>query len=174
MQISTPLYSDIFKYIRTREQAKEFYEGVEAISDLSFVIDNGNVNVLKKTFPIDIAEAIYQIVHISNINEKDPMHLKQFLLGLKEEVEKAKIADVTLGIVPDHEFIINLSNSLREALNDKTLVMSLKTDATIIGGIELIWSGRYWNLSLEKQIDLWFANKSTSNNKEQMTSAHSL
>ena len=87
------------------------------------------------------------------------MHLKQFLLGLKEQVEKAKIADVTLGIVPDHEFIINLSNSLREALNDQTLVMSLKTDATIIGGIELIWSGRYWNLSLEKQIDLWFANK---------------
>ncbi len=173
MQSNTVVYSDIFKSFRTKEQVKEFYDRVDEFSNLSFVIDSENVDLLKKTFPLHIAEALYPILYSSEINYKDPMHLKQFLLDLKETVEKAKIADITLGIVPDEELIINLSNHLREALNDSTLLLSVRTDSSIIGGIELIFSGRYWNLGLEKQIDNWFAKKYTSVGNEP-SSTHAL
>lgn len=162
MQNNTTVYSDIFRYFRTIEQIREFYEKVDEVSNLSFTHNFVSAESLVKSFPTALIEILYPMLQTLGINEKDPVVLKQFLVDLKEIVEKAKIADVTLAIVPDRELVISLSNHLREALNDKTLLLSLKTDSRILGGIELIWSGRYWNLGLEKQIDEWLAKKLAS------------
>ncbi len=160
MQSNTDIYSDIFESIHLKEEAWDLSEGLDGIlSGMYNVTGTGLVTRINNRFSKDTASAIVLCMERNRIDPDNLASYKQFFDTFQDHIKKAKIADLTLATRPEAELIDSVSNFLRKAFSNNNILISLRIDPSILGGIEFIWNGKYLNLSLEKKINEWFKNK---------------
>ena len=87
---------------------------------------------------------------------QDP-HTK--LSKLLQELNQMEIAEVTIAIPATVDIVSLILNWLRRNI-DKNIILSIKTDPLIGGGLMLTYKGKYVDLSLSQKI------RTTANNNE--------
>ncbi len=163
MQNNINIYFDIFTILHTKEEAGEFCDRIDDFVSTLYAVNQESVTgLIQKHFDQRMVDVLLQILQISKLDLNNRSLLKEFLQSMKDSIKSAKIADIRIAIVPDLSMIVELSSTLREMFSDSKLLLAIKTDSQMMGGLELIWNGKYWNFSLEKEIDEWFKQKSSA------------
>lgn len=161
MNNNTNIYSDIFNLIRTKDTALEISEDIDIILSAMYKMNGKTlIELIENQFPKKIGMVLIAAMEKNNTGRTDLNAYREFFSGLQEAIKQAKIVDLTLSIEPDYQLINTISDYLRDAFSENNALISIRIDPKTVGGIELIWKGRYWNFTLEKQIDEWFKNNS--------------
>lgn len=154
MENNISIYIDIFKEIRLKSDSQKLSEQVDAfLVSLFKVKDKSNEEVLREIFGEKLANII-----LTTLNDKLGTNIASgqyqlYFNNLSKVLNEAKVIELTLSIEADKDLVINMSNRLREILALPTLLIDLKLNTSIIGGAEMIFNGKYINLSLEKNIN---------------------
>lgn len=159
MNNDTNNLSDIYGIIRLKSQAVSLAEGIDDIVASIFKIKGIGLNDrINNRFSKDIAAALISVMDRNNIDGNDFSKCKAFFDLLQNVMIKAKVAYLTIGIEPESDLILEISEFFRTTFSDQSILVDIKTDHSILGGAEVIWLGKYYNLGLDKQIDRIIAN----------------
>lgn len=157
MHSNIDIYSDIFQKIRLKHEATDLIEGLDDILASIFKITGISfIDRINNRFSKDTAYALTYSLHQNKINVNELSAYKNYFNNLQGILLDAKIADLTLAFEPESDLINAISDFLRNTFSDKSILLNIRIDHSIIGGIELIWKGKYFNYSLEKRLDEWF------------------
>ncbi len=163
MQYNINIYSDIFTILHTKEEAGEFCGRIDDFVSTLYAVNQESLNgLIQKHFDQKMVDMVLHILQINKLDLNNRSLLKEFFQSMRDSIKSARIADIRLAIVPDSNLVADLSTALREMFSDVRLLLAIKTDSQMMGGLELIWNGKYWNFSLEKEIDEWFKQNSTA------------
>lgn len=152
------IYSDILRSIRT----------VDNVGQISFEIDTMLESVFKtqkKTFEKSLgsistrtSQAITATLRKEKIDLENKTLIKDFLMGLKDQIRNLKSIEITLPFYPSEEMIENLFSWVLKNLGFG-IILNIKEDREIIGGAIISFNGKYKDYSLKKKIDEAFATK---------------
>lgn len=164
MQNNINIYSDIFTILHTKEEAGELCGRIDDFVSMLYSVNQESVTgLIEKHFDQRMVDLVLHILQINKLDLNNRSLLKEFFQSMRDSIKSARIADIRIAIVPDSSLIVDLSTTLREMFSDTRLLLAIKTDSQMMGGLELIWNGKYWNFSLEKEIDEWFKQESITN-----------
>ena len=93
-----------------------------------------------------------------NISFEDKTMIKEYLIGLREQLQKFKVLKLSIAFEPREFTIDNLLAWVLKNLGFG-IVLDIKTDKTILAGTIIEFEGKYKDLSLKKKLEEVFASK---------------
>jgi F0F1-type ATP synthase delta subunit len=147
-------FNQILDKTRLKQQADELNEGLDDIVTSMFKIKGISfLERINNRFPKETAAILINVLERNRIDDTDLSAIKVFFTNLQNILAKAKIAYLTLSIEPESDLITAISDFFRTSFADQSILLDIKVDHKIIAGAELIWKGKYYNLSLEKKLE---------------------
>jgi len=98
---------------------------------------------------------IKELLKQSSISLQDLSACEHFLEDLKQDLSKLIPFTITLAVEPPQPFILQLSDWFKSNISSD-LVLDIRVDATILGGLVLMGQGIYSDLSLVRKVDAFF------------------
>lgn len=133
------MYSDILNELRTTNDRDTLILCIEEFLSKGVDSDKFNFNKLSD-------------------EEKNSKNLEKLISDLK----KIEVVRLTLAIDPSRDFLEKIYQSLLNKIPEKFLIyFEIKKD--ILGGVIVVWKGKYCDLSVEKKINIYFKELNYSN-----------
>lgn len=155
---NTFIYSEVYKNIITSEAASMWLEQIDNYLDSLYEINNKskeeNLNLL---FPSESAEVIKNQLKAQGINLEDIERVKNYLIGLKESLQNAKLITITLAVKPDDKLLNDIYTALEKVIGGDCALLEIKINKEILGGAEIIWKGQYFEHTLKKKVEEYFS-----------------
>lgn len=152
------IYSDILRQIKTIDQARSLNIEIDIlIQDLFKIEDNFFEKALNSISAIT-SQMLRDAFLKENISFENKTMIKEYLIGLKEQLQNLKTIKLSVSFEPSLNSIDNIFSWVLK--NQGTgIVLDIKTDKTILGGTTIEFEGRYKDFSLKKTLEEAFANK---------------
>jgi F0F1-type ATP synthase delta subunit len=152
------IYSDILRSIKTVDQASALNIEIDILIQDLFKIEG---NFFEKTLN-SISNLTSQMLKDAflkeNIGLENKSMIKEYLIGLKEQLQNLKTIKLSISFEPSLNSIDNLFSWVLK--NQGTgIVLDLKTDKTILGGTTIEFEGKYKDLTLKKTLEETFQSK---------------
>ncbi len=147
------LKEKVQNYIYTKEDLNLFMRDAEKISDLAF--ENPKLSLGEKIEKAKekISNKFYDFfLELFQDKHSDKEKILKELADIKEELLKLPVLKIQLAFLPAQTFIEELSDWLKRNLKKKVL-LDIKVNPTIVGGVILEYRGRYLDLSLKREIE---------------------
>ena len=87
---------------------------------------------------------------VSKLLESDTK--ENVIKKIKETLAQIKFIELTMAIDPTQSFLSKISDYLTSSLNQKVAI-DLKVDQKIIGGVKVMYDGKYYDGSLKSKLD---------------------
>lgn len=111
-----------------------------------------------KSHPHDLlskSAVLKRLVGDAGIDPQDREGLRKFLSDLRERIKGSGSMQMTVSFTPGQEFIEKLIDWVKKNLKEDVIV-DIKTDPDIVGGLVLVYKGIYKDLSLGSALDKYF------------------
>lgn len=165
MDTNTNTYSDIFSEIFTSQEAQDYIDSLDILLNSFYEVNAATFDErIAKQFSGITKKNLLASLEKHKVALTDTEGLKHFFTELEESLKKIQMIDLTLSVEPEAALIASMSRFFREVTGDSTLLLTIKINPHILGGAQVVWKGKYWDISLIKQIDTFFENR-----KETMT-----
>ncbi len=145
-------FTSIIKEVRTKEDLRILRAGVEALEmNLYGVGIKSWNNVLDKVLPEKFS------VHLKDLTvqlrpEQQSETIRELLSDLKKAINKFKTLKIDLAFEPTNEIIDQINFWVDEELGLET-VLDLGYEKTLIGGVRMVYGGRYGDFSIAKSLE---------------------
>lgn len=141
--------------IAAKSDADQLLACADAVSACLYNTKEGDYKkVIDKSLNADFAQvlknALDEIPDASKINE--------FLISLKNEVQKLKVIKLTIAFSPTIDSIKTISAFIKEKFGEG-FIMEIEQDPEILGGAIIVLDGKYQDFSLKKQLNEVFEKK---------------
>ncbi len=141
------------QYIRTTDERDLIITELHQLFDSLHKVDKSQFSaILNKEVSVRTAEVVHTAIAEANVPNEDFSALENCLQTLKQELMLLTTVEITLAIKPQHEFLTQLYRWVQEHVGKQTIIQ-LAINPEIVGGIILVYQGKYINLSLSKRID---------------------
>ncbi len=87
--------------------------------------------------------------------ELEKVEYELFIKKVKDEVDKLQFIELTLSFDPDEPFVHKLGRWVSENV-DTAVLLDLKTDPKILGGVQIGYKGFYKDLSALRKFDNYY------------------
>jgi len=152
------IYSDILSNIKTVDQTNELGSEVDTLLDNLFKTENNAFEKTLNSISILTMQTLKEAFLKYNISFDDKTMIKEYLIGLKEQLQKLKILKLNLAFETSQNSIDNLFAWVLKNLGSG-IILNINTDKSIIGGAIIEFNGRYKDLTLKKKLEEVFASK---------------
>lgn len=147
------LFVTLVDEIRTTEELERVRQGVSVMSSAVYQEGAGDIEqLISKSLGLKTSEVLKPFLKGDKV-PKEGEALHRFFSELKEKLGSLEIVTLTLAFDPPEGFIRELSGKIR-SLTGTQVILDLKVDKHLLGGVMLIYQGRYTDLSLRKRFDL--------------------
>ena len=147
-------YSDIFKYIKTVDEARQLANDIDAFLSSLFETQNQSLEKTLSSVGINTAKQLKEIM----LNLKGKDKINNFLIGLKVNLQKFKVLKLSLAFESSENSIDNIFSWVLKNLGDG-IILDIKTDKSLLGGAIIEFNGKYKDYSLKKALEETFGNK---------------
>lgn len=152
------IYSDVLRWVKTTEHARDILSEIEILLDSLFKTDANTFEKALRSISILTSQTLKEAFQKDNISLDDKTTIKEYLVGLREQIQKLKTLKLTLAFESSEYTIDNLFNWISKNLLTG-IILEIKTDKSIIGGAVIELEGKYKDYSLRKTLEEVFANK---------------
>jgi F0F1-type ATP synthase delta subunit len=180
MNFDVSIYYDMVNFLATTENAEKMLSSIDDVvmelykyGSLSKSDNTGESfrESLKKHLSDDQISLLLEI-----LKKKDMVlsveNIETIMSELKTVLHQAKIVHLTLAINPNKELTAAIMTWLRQEFPHTHLLLEFEHDPSIIAGAIIIFSGKYWDRGVKKEVEEWFKNKSiTSRNSSTSTTS---
>lgn len=149
-------YHDIASLLRTTYDVQRFLEIVDTLIERMYMQERISPDVLGSLFGKPIGSKIAELLTQQQIDLADTGAVKDFFENMLAYLKKARIVQITLAVTPDEALLGNIHTWLMSLTAGETVFIDLKIDPKIRGGLQLAYEGRYWDMSLNTQMDHFF------------------
>lgn len=152
MSSNVSITNSILNQIKTKDELASFKEGINALIMVSFKLDKKNfIDVLKQNFDENQAVIIEQQIKGVDSPELVDKILRQLLKDMSQ-IEEVKLL---LAFSPKLSFIERLSFWFKSQFG-ANIVLDISVDPAILGGIIVVYKGKYIDLTLANKLDQYF------------------
>lgn len=141
--------NEILKNVKTRYEYEIIMSEIDDLQQSLFKTKLKSFEELLKTVSAYTSTVIRDVALSHEVSLSNRDSTKELLHNIKEALKDGKFVRLTVAFEPDAEFVNKLHEWVAQNLG-KGLVLDIKTDNDIIGGIILIHEGRYIDKSLVK------------------------
>lgn len=152
-------YFDILEAIYTKDQALLFHNQLDTLINSIFTTNISPQQKIEQLFTLEVKNAFLTTLGKNNIDTKDPMIVKNFIVTLKQELDSLPILILQLAFEPTAQTLKKISDWFVRSLNKKYL-LDIQIRKEIIGGTVIIVNGRILDYSLIKKIQQLYKNRS--------------
>lgn len=156
--ISTSIYSDILKTIRTTEEAAELDQEIEFLLESLFKVGKSFDKVLAESVRVSTASAVSAAIANKKRTKPSREEIGAFLEGLRKRLQEKKRLRLTLAFEPSESVIDALAAWTSRNLGEEWL-LEFSRDDSVVGGCVIEQEGRYADYSVRKRLDEEFATK---------------
>ncbi|OGH19927.1 MAG: hypothetical protein A3D74_01215 [Candidatus Levybacteria bacterium RIFCSPHIGHO2_02_FULL_37_13] len=151
-------YSDILGHIKTIDQARDFLYEIDMLLEELFKAENDAFEKKLNSISVLTSQVIKEAILKENIGLENKNMIKEYLIGLKEQLQNLKTIKLSIFFEPSADLIDNLFSWVLK--NQGTgIVLDIKTDKSILGGITVEFEGKYKDLTLKKTLEEAFVSK---------------
>jgi hypothetical protein len=144
------MYSEIIQQLRTKEETYYLLDEVDLLLKTIYRSTSKYDDVLINDTRKWVADII------TNEMEKEKIGKEEYLKGLKGEINKLKVLDLTISFEPSNSTVNHISSWVKENLGE-TIIINFINDPKIIAGAMISYNGRYIDLSLLTKFNQSFA-----------------
>lgn len=141
----------ILEQVRTKEERDEISLVIESTRRSAYMLKGVKTeDILKMHMPYRFFRFLEEVMGREEA-EKKSEGLGQFLQDLKKRLEAMEVLKVDLAVEPNEELIDQMHSWVHRELG-RGIVFDIHSDKTILGGIRIVYRGRYVNLTLQDKI----------------------
>lgn len=144
-------YLPILQVVYTKDQAISFDKQIDQLLIDIFNPQNSFEERLSKLVSLEQREVLLTVLHAHNIALTDTVRLKEFLVGLKNQLDNLPIISLQIAFDPSASTLKLISHWFVSTLNRKYL-LDIQIKREILGGIIIISHGIFKDFSLRKKI----------------------
>ncbi len=154
------IYSDLLSHIKTVDQARELTSEIDVLLDSLFKTENNAFDKALNSVSVVTSQMLKSALGglKDNINLGDKTKIQEYLIGIKEEIQKFKTLKLSLAFEPSEHTIDNLFAWVIQNLGSY-VILDIDVDKKILGGAIIEYEGRYEDLSLKKRVEEVFGSK---------------
>lgn len=139
------MYSDFLSYVRTESERRILVNEIDAVVDSLYMIDG---NPLENTLNKSVRSEISELFRTAKAKETNFLG---FLKSLRQIILEMKTINITLAKEPTDEIIDSIHTWLTRNVG-KELIINFGKDEDLIGGAQIDYQGKYFELSLKKEL----------------------
>lgn len=146
--------SDIFNNILTMNDLFKSKEELEKLSVDLFTSGNflekinQNINFLSR-------ESLLKLLMQNCPNLDNPGSLEKVIEGIRESLNKIPIVTIIVAFNPSQGAVEKISDFICQSFS-KRIVIDIKVDSEIIGGVKIIYEGNIKDFSIKRLLDRYF------------------
>lgn len=147
-------HKELIELVQTTDDVVKLDEEIDLLSQSLYHIEkNMFEDTLKKMVRIRIAEAIRKLILQYDISKKED--IKTLLLNAYKTICVMPVLQLTLAFEPSEAIIGDISRWARKSLAPGIL-LDLSLDRSILGGVAVVYKGRFYDLTLRKKLQSIF------------------
>lgn len=152
MKITIPeIITPFIRMVRTKEEKDILRDQIMMLEATLFRPESEDFEkILKTRLPKHIAEAMRDILSQSPLKE-NPAAMKDFFQNLKDTIDILPFLKLSLSFSPSEEMIQRLHEWVEKNLGIGIL-LDISYDTLILGGAQIIFQGKYKELTLSQMI----------------------
>jgi len=150
--MKAPLFrsTDVLEFVQTTDQAEQFVVKLQYIISLLYNRTYTVSQILSEVLPYDKRDKLLQLCQRYGINLQDPGSIEQFLMGLKDAVQKCPVLIIRVGFEPSQRSLEIFSRWL--GAQGRGMLLDITVDKRIVGGAILGAYGKYKDYSIRNKI----------------------
>lgn len=152
------IYSDILRRIKTVDQARELNSEIDILLDNLFKTETNAFEKELNSISAVNSQMLKEILIRNYGSFENKAMIKEYLIGLKEEIQKLKVLKLSLAFEVSKNSIDNLFTWVLKN-QGVGIILDIKTDKSLLGGVIIEFNGKYKDLSLRKALEEAFQNK---------------
>jgi F0F1-type ATP synthase delta subunit len=151
-------YSDILRWVKTTDHARDLLSEIEILLENLFKMETNAFEKALRSISILTSQTLKEAFTKDNISFEDKSMIKEYLIGLKEQLQKLKVLKLSLAFEAS-EYSIDYLFAWVLKNQGVGIVLDIKTDKSIIGGAIIEFNGKYKDFSLRKKLVEVFASR---------------
>lgn len=141
---------DIVKALQTKREAEQVLSTLADISDALFKTQNSYTNLLENSnLPYEISSVLNSQLADTTAS---PLELETLILELRNKIENAPIAQVTVAKPPTKRLYLTISKWCKAHISPSCLIQ-LSHDYNILGGVIISYKGVVHDYSVRKELN---------------------
>jgi F0F1-type ATP synthase delta subunit len=144
--------SNLHSFLRTKSDTNNLIHILDKLIDGLFKETFDFKNDLSKEASYELFEALEKTVYQFCHNPADRKVLQDFLSALKKEIVELPIIHIILSIAPKQNLVKAIHDWFYQNYQ-KTVVLDISVDPSLIGGSVLSFAGKANDFSLKSRID---------------------
>ncbi len=154
------IYEPLLQTVFTRQEVETLLDAISSVLASFYQVTPEEIeNILDKNLDSKTSKIVLLCLRNAGVDAKDHEKIKVFLNNLTELLKKAPVCYLTVSVELEKSFIEDICVDLRKTLEIPNLMLEITRNPQILGGAQIIWKGKYIDMTLTKQIEEWFRNK---------------
>lgn len=146
------MYSDFLSLVRTDSEKLLLISEIDTVIDSLYATDT---NSLKNTLAKNVRTETSSFFQKAYEKEKNFLG---FLKALRQIILELKEINITIAVDPSNE-IVDTVHSWLETNIGKSLIINFEKNESLIGGAQISYMGKYFELTLKKELENTLANR---------------
>ncbi|GEM_PF-2171597 len=148
-------YSDLITSLKTTREVADFVSEIDTLMLTFFKSEDPSLEKALSSIGVDSARKIAQFFQKNNFDTGNKDVIIDFFETLKSLMKKFKVIKLVLAFNPTHKTIENIYNFVKD-IAGIGYIFDLEVSEDILGGIIIIFNGKYSDLTLKRDIEETF------------------
>jgi len=141
----------MLEHMRTKEERDEVSFAIESALNGAYTLKGVKTeDILRMHMPYRFFRFLEEMTG-RGVPEKKSDDWGQFLQDLKKKLGAMEVLKIDLAVEPNEELINQMHSWIHRELGGG-IILDIHSDKTILGGIRIVYRGRYGNLTLKDRI----------------------
>ena len=141
----------LHSYLTTKNEANNFVLILEKLINGLFNDSAGLSEMLSKEVSLELKLIIEKLIHEAKINTDNRKDLQAFFVSMQKEISSLPVIHIMLSIPPKEELVKAIHGWFYQNFQ-KTILLDISIDPTIIGGGVISFNGRANDYSIRNQV----------------------
>jgi F0F1-type ATP synthase delta subunit len=147
---------NILDHIRTVEDADSLYTKIDELAKALYRTETTSFqHILSSQLRVKLSQALSDDLTREGISLSDKEKVTAFLKNLKHTLAGSVVLTMTIAFSPTDENIDNLSAKAKE-LFGRNCILEIITQESILGGVVIVYKGKYLDKSLKTSLETAF------------------
>jgi F0F1-type ATP synthase delta subunit len=152
------VYFDLVTSLKTTQDVEDFTCEIDTFMSVLSKSEKVSAERALSSISTDSAKKITQTFSKNDLNINDRNTVADFFNTLKKLLEKFKIIRLVLAFQPTYKTITRIHNFVKDTIGIG-YILDIEILDEILGGAIIIFNGKYYDLSLKKNIEDTFETK---------------
>jgi F0F1-type ATP synthase delta subunit len=140
------IYSDITNLVSTREDLNLINSELDLLEAAIYETKENTFEfVLNNSISASISSLISTL-----LLEKEEREV--VIKKIKDNLKEIKFVELTIAVNPTEKLRTEMINLIKKSTNQR-IALDIKVDPSIIGGVKIMFNGRYYDVSLKSKLD---------------------